>query len=273
MIPFGKYYLIGLLLGMLLILSCEETIDWELQPEENGRLVVSAILTDERTIQEVRLSQSYDDLNGPVPAVTDAVVRVEVADRSVTFLPDPDQPGVYLSEFPFKVFAQLDYRLRIFWQGEEHTAVSRLAPVAPIPAIRFQRQPENPDSLRLRDFVSSYNPNQQAMYEIDIHWSHLNPTPPTQAKQFLYTFRQLDVSELIRPDREDVYFPVGSIVRVTKFGLNDDFAAYLRAMVIETDWRGGAFYTAPASIPTNISNGGLGFFSTCSIVRETVVAR
>ena len=83
----------------------------------------------------------------------------------------------------------------------------------------------------------------------------------------------VDVNGFFRPPRDTIVFPVGSQVAIKKFGLNDDFATYLRSLAIETEWNGNFIYGASANLPTNISNDGLGFFSTCAVVMDTLVAR
>ncbi|MEZ5038421.1 MAG: DUF4249 family protein [Saprospiraceae bacterium] len=253
------------------LVACEEAIDWELMPGTNGHLAVEAIITDQFIQQSIRLSQSYDGLNGAVPAVTDALVTVAVNGVVFAFVPDLSEPGLYKSEVPFSAIKDLEYTLDIRWKDQKYTATSQLSSVAPMPNIRF-RQIGVPDSLTFGDFVPLYNANQQAMYEMNIDWSHLSNGPKTSAKMIFYTFNTLDVSELVRPPQDTVVFPRGSIIIAKKYGLNDDFAAYLRALAIETTWKGGAFYGTSANLPTNISEDGLGFFSTCAILVDTLVA-
>lgn len=255
--------------------ACEEATEWQLHTGNNGRLVVEAILTDEFTTQIITLSKSFDNLAGVAPPVTDATVYVEVNGARFPFQAHPLNPGCYVSEKPFMVLNNLYYNLHIIWLGKEYKAASELSEVAPLPAIRFSRF-QDTDSLYFADFPAEflYNPNQQAMYEMNIDWSHLSHVEPRKAKMLFYTFNSLHVSELIRPGRDTVLFPQGSLVMVKKYGLNDDFAAYLRALAIETDWNSGAFlFSNPSSLPTNISPDGLGFFSTCAVVKDTLIAR
>lgn len=253
--------------------ACEESVDWQLDPGDNGQLVVEAILTDERSTQQIRLSQSYDRLEGTAPAVTGAEVSVEANGVTYRFAAVNLDPGLYQSEFPFAVLRNLEYKLEVNWQGEEYVASSRLSVVAPIPKIDFRAMEGRDGLLTFVEFAPLYNANQQAMYEMNVDWSHLQSDSVSRARMLFYTFSTVDASELIRPRRDTVAFPRGSIVTAKKFGLNDDFAAYLRALVIETDWNGGIyFYASPASLPTNISNGGLGFFSTCAVITDTLIA-
>lgn len=261
-----------LLWSILLVgLGCEETTEWQLAPGTNGQLVVEAILTNENKLQEVRLTQTYDDLNGLAPSITDAVVSVEANGVSVDFLPVREKPGCYQSEIPFALIDDLEYTLKIDWQGQQYTARSELAPVAPLPPITFQHYGKA-DSLAFAEFAPIYNANQQAMYEMQVDWSHLSNDPSDQALLYFYTFSAVDIGSLVRPVRDTVFFPRGSVVIARKFGLSDDYADYLRALVAETEWRGGAFFGASASLPTNLSEGAVGFFSASAIAADTLIA-
>lgn len=256
----------------LVFLACEEKTQWELDAGDNGQLVVEATLTDEFKIQEIRLSRSYDELNGAIPPVTDAEVSVLANGVSIAFLPDNGAPGLYTSEQAFAIIDDLEYTLVINWNGETFSASSELSDVVPLPTITF-RNYGKVDSLTFGDFAQIYNPDQQAMYRMQVDWSHLSGNTADRALLYYYTFNSIDVGSLVRPTRDTVFFPRGSTVIARKFGLSDAYADYLRALVIETDWRGGAFYSAAASLPTNLSNGALGFFSTCAVDADTIIAR
>jgi len=261
-----------ILLLLLAFSACEKSVDWELDTFEEPRLVVEAILTDENRVQEILLSRTYADLNGEAPAVTNAGVSVEVNQVSYNFLPDPQLPGRYLSEVPFEVIGGLEYRLQVDWEGNSYSASSSLSDVSPIPQPTFFPV-GNTDSLRLGDFIPPCSTTEQVLYRIDIDWSHLvDSAEVTQARIYRYTFTSIDMSQLLPPPQEKVYFPRGSIVQIQKFGLNDDFAEYLRAQAIETDWNGTFFFSVSDNLPSNIEPEGLGFFSTCAVVRNSLLA-
>ena len=113
------------------------------------------------------------------------------------------------------------------------------------------------------------------MYEADISWGHLPVYASdslTKARLTFYTLNTIDVSYIIFPqDKEEVYFPYGSIAILNKYSLTDEYAAYLRALLAETEWQGSIFEDARGNLPSNISNGGLGYFSACSVIADTVV--
>ena len=252
--------------------ACEETIEWELQPSRNEYLIVEAILTNEMKHQQILLSLSFNELNGSPAAVSDAQITVTVNNTVYSFTQQPDQPGHYLSEAPFQVFAKLDYHLDIQWQGQSYQATSQLSTVAPLQGISFFQV--GTDSLRINpSFAPFINQNQQALHELYIDWTHLSLQAPNQAKLLYFTFSTVDPSQIVRPQTDTVTFPVGSIITVKKYGLNDDYARYLRSLALETQWKGGLLYGPSASLPSNISNGGLGFFSTCAVLTDTIIAQ
>lgn len=251
--------------------ACEEATEWDFQEGTNGVLVVDAVLTDEFAQQSIQLSLSYDGLNEAPPPVPDATVTVEVNGTTLVFNPDPNQAGWYRSELPFAVVDKLPYQLNIDWGGQRYQATSELSTVAPLPGMDFLPYKQT-DSLFLSEFAPIYNANQQAMYQLEIDWSHLSLAGPSRAKLLYFTFSTLNSGALIRPAADTIAFPKGSRVVAKKFGLNDDFANYLRAMALETSWRGSVFYGPPANLPTNLSGGALGFFSTCAVLSDTLIA-
>ena len=266
-----KFRFVFILIGLFSFLACEKSIDWELQELDNPKLVVEAILTNENQVQEILLSQTFSDLNGETPHITDALVSVEANGVLYNFLSDLQQPGLYKSEIPFAVVADLEYTLHINWQGADYNAKSTLSTVTPIPPVSFLPV-AGTDSLLLSNFVPPFSGNQQSMYQVDIDWAHISSDSLTHARLYFYTFSSIHISELLPPTKEVVQFPKGSIVFIKKFGLNEGFAEYLRSKAIETDWNGTFFYSTSDNLPTNLSNGALGFFSTCAVLTEVLIA-
>lgn len=255
----------------MLFWACERSVNWDLETEEEVRLVVEAILTDEYSIQTLRLSQSYQDLNATIPSVNNAVVSVEANGIVYPFIPDSLNDGSYVSQDSFAVLSDLDYRLNIDWEGKTYTANSRLSTVSPMPEITFIPFGQS-DSLRLGNFVPIYNASQQSMYEVNIDWSFINDENPNKAKLYLFTFSSVHISEFNGPQTETIFFPKGSQVIVKKYGMNEEFAEFMRSNAIETIWNGRIFYSNGENLPSNISNNGLGFFTTCAVITETIFA-
>ncbi len=264
-----KQFFLALVL-LLSISACEEATDWDYETGENSKLVVEAIITNELKQQEIFLSLSYDDINGqPLPA-SGATVMMNNGVNEVAFFEDSLQSGHYLSEFEFATQLNKDYFLDIGYAGESHHASTGIVPVFPIPTPTFSPAGQN-DNLRTINPPSAYSTLEQAMYEVDIDWSHLTNETPNRARQIFYTLKTVDVSEVFKANQLEPKFPVGSIVTVKKYSLNDDFAEYIRALLLETEWQGSILDESSSSLPTNISGGALGFFAVCSVLETSVV--
>ncbi len=248
---------------LLLLTACETEIDWSPQAELKGGVVVEAVLTDEYKHQEIHLSKPDNYLNANTLPISNAVITLHAAGHQVDFLPAPQQPGTYISEVPFAAVVNVDFHLDILLDGKTYSARARMIPVRPQPPVRYART-AYPDSIKLVP-PAFFSLEEQAMHEYIIDWSHLNPEGKTSAKVIFYTFNSIDVSQITPPDKKEVFFPEGSIITYRKYSLTNDFANYLRALVAESRWQGGVFSETSDNLPTNISNGGLGFFAVSAV--------
>ncbi|MCI4669457.1 MAG: DUF4249 family protein [Bacteroidia bacterium] len=268
----SKLRYIILLLSCFLILSCEERIAWEIQSQPDDRLVVQAVLTDQFMIQSIYLSRTSGSLNGGFPYVEDAEVWVSTGGQRLDFFLDSSR-STYNSEVPFGIKDSQVYRLNIRWQGDTLRAESQLSKVLPVPEIKFDLVPNHDSLLALTKIGEIFDPTQDAMYEVNIDWSHLTDSGPAQARSYFYNFSTIHINEIIRPIREDLVFPKGSIVSIKKLGLNEDFAKFLQSMLIETEWNGNFYFSTSSNTPTNIQPDALGFFSTCAVLTDTLIAQ
>ena len=256
---------------IMLSVACERSKDWPIDAVDDRRLVVEAILTDENRTQEINLATSFQQLNEEEASILQADVRVDANGTIYLFEPDVTNPGRFVSIDEFSVIPNLKYTLRIIWNGIEYNAQSELSEVAPMPEINFTSY--RTDSFRLDDnVVPLFSSNQQAMYQFDIDWKHLFPEADSEARIFYYTFSTVHNSEFVRPESEVVPFPRGSKVVLIKYGLDDGFGDYIRSLAIETDWNGLFLYGNPENLPTNLSGDALGYFATCAILRDTLIA-
>lgn len=255
------------MLLLIFLASCEEIADWHLQPDHDTKIVVEAIITNESKRHAIRLTQSKSLVNAKPEEISDAQVYLETSDRLLEFLPDNAEPGMYTSVSTFKAQKDVVYTLKISWRDEQYEASEVLSIVRESGSLNYTRVDQT-IFYRLHDVAPLYHPIEQAMYDVHIDWRHLRPDSVSQIQTYFYTFNTVDGSELFRPDQEAIIFPSSSIITITKFGLGDDYANYLRALMLETQWQGGVFDENSSSLPTNISNGGLGYFAVCSVLQK-----
>ena len=275
---------INLFILFLLIFSlyaCERETTWEIQSEQINTVVVDAIITDEFKHQKIRLTKPFTNPNQEALPVSYAHVRVSYSDnidKDVYFTENPDDPGTYMSDVEFTGSINITYHLEIDYASEIYTADTRMIPVNPSAPLSYAPAGNSGNLYKITHIAPQYNAEEQAMYEVIIDWTHLVNTTQsdtlTIVKLFYYTFNAIDVSYIIFPqDKEEIFFPRGSIITETKYSLTDEYAAYLRALLAETEWQGSLFEEARGNLPTNISNGGLGYFSACSVISKVMVVQ
>jgi len=271
---FGQVIAMTVVVLSLLTESCEEKSDHPLPNQQINTIVVDGMLTNELKRQEIRLSKPFSDPNQNREPVTGAVVTVIVDGLTVPFIESTEEPGLYQTSQPAAATIDKTYHLQIESAGETYTASTYMIPIAAPNQPTFQYVPDT-GLYQIQWNNPEYSPFETAMYEADISWGHLpayTNDSLTKARLTFYTLNTIDVSYIIFPqDKEEVYFPYGSIAILKKYSLTDEYAAYLRALLAETEWQGSIFEDARGNLPSNISNGGLGYFSACSVIADTVV--
>ena len=254
--------------------ACEKEAAWKLQDSlPLNTIVVEAMITNEHKIQEIRLMHPLKELNGTPQPIEQAQITISWQNESIFFAQSDSLPGTYFSQQPFAAAVDQNYLLTIKTDTMIYTSSTYMVPVSPFDLPVFQVVE---GMYRLDWNNPRYSPFEQAMYEARISWEHLpgynHPDTLSKAHLRLITLNTIDVSYIIFPqDAEEVVFPSGSIVVFSKYSLNDHYAAYLRAMLSETQWQGSLFESPRGNLPGNISNGGLGYFSACAVIRDTLV--
>jgi hypothetical protein len=263
------------LLLILLLSSCEEQTDWDLKTINNDFIVVDGIITNEMKVHSIILSKPVTGLNDPPEPVSAATVLVSSNQLTYTFHEDPLHPGRYLSDNAFLGIKNRTYSLLITSGNKVYSSKAVLAP--PITKVEFvflrYQKNGNDNKYRITWVANQYNPLKPAMFEILLDWStapgYENESPEScKAKLYYYALPTLDVSEIFAPTLEKVTFPYGTVITERRYSLTDEHAAFIRAVLLETNWQGGYFNTASANIPTNLSEGAMGFFGACGVVED-----
>ena len=261
-----------LLLVFFLLPSCTEKLDWELEYREADVIVVEARITSEVKAHEVRLTRPVYDMFALPEPVSGAVVEINDARVIHRLTEDPDRPGVYLTERNFSGEVGKGYQLRIGYGDRRITAVAFMREASPFPDMRLYRVQQQPPLFEV--YITDQNGPSVIRMELD--WSHVRgydtlPGADNHALIYHYTLESIDVNRMFPPDRERVYFPPGTIVYREKESVSRSYEEFLRGMLSETDWRGGVFDVLPGNARTNLSEGAIGFFTACDIIRDTII--
>ena len=263
------------LILFIFLTSCEEKIDWDLKTEQINTIVVDAIITNEVKFQHIHITKPFTNQNDTAVPVSGAQVFIKTDNFMILFLESPDNPGHYFSDYPAAGSIDITYKLNIHYEENTYTAETYMIPVLPANLPTWQYD-ANKDLYKINWNAPQYNPSELAMYKAIISWSHLVDTTLTDtltmAKIMFYTLNTINVSYIIFPqNQEEVWFPKNSIAIVKKYSITDKYGDYIRALLAETEWQGSLFEEARGNLPTNISNGGLGYFSACSVISDTLV--
>ncbi len=262
-----------LFLTVLILSGCEEKTDKEFIIDIPDTIVVQAILTNENKHQEIKLSRPVASQSQIPEPVSGAMVTLSNGIQMTNCTESLENTGVYLSDISFAAATGQTYFLNITYDNKSYSAETTIIPVTPLNPLTYYPAEENDSLFQIGWVAPDYNAETQNMYEIFIDWTDVQGNPPgerTTATLYYYTFKTLDIIALFPPDKENVLFPKGSVIVERKYSLTDDYASYLRALNAETVWQGSLFDEARGNLPSNISNGGLGYFAACSVITDTI---
>ena len=266
---------IFMVLISLLLMSCEERIDWDLDTHEPNIIVVEGILTNERKAHEVRISRPLTDPNGtprPISGALVAIIEADQAQDNRAYSLREKQPGRYLTDSTVMAVGGKLYTLFILYQGQEYYGSSFMVPVDPLKPLSYRSLPD-------REFWYELNlteTNRPSMTEIRLNWGHLPgfrtlPREQTRASIIYYTVNSIDVNKIFKPAKERVPFPVGTRVYRRQYSMNQWQEDFVRTLMAETEWRGGLFDVQPGNVRTNLSEGAVGYFSVAQVVADSTI--
>ena len=262
----------------ILLMSCEEKIDWPLDTNEPKVIVVEGVLTNERKAHEVKISRPMADLNGTPQPVSGALVAIYEIDPDGNFkayLLREIQPGRYLTDSTVRADSGKLYRLKILYQGQEYSGNSYMVQVDPFDTtLSYDKVPGKEFWYEL-NFKETGRPS---MVEYKLNWGHLPgfrnlPKEETRARIVYYTVKSIDVNKIFKPAKERVPFPVGTMVYRRKYSMNPSQENFIRTLMAETEWRGGLFDVQPGNVRTNLEGGAVGYFSVSEVVADTTPIR
>lgn len=260
-----------LMVASLLMLGCDEQVDWELKYQEEDLLVVEGKISSELKQHEVRLTRPLYEMNGTPDAVSGA--QVEIYDGRVLYSlsEDPEQAGIYRTDSLFAAQLNQYYQLRILYESKRVTAVTHMREVQAFQDMNVHRVQSDPPLLEA--YIS--DSMEPSIVRVELDWSQVQgykmlPDSATHAVIYHYTLNGVDVNKIFKPSQEHVRFPPGTIVFREKESVNPWYGEFLRGILSETDWRGGMFDVLPGNARTNMEGAAIGFFTAADILRDTI---
>jgi hypothetical protein len=267
------------IMSSLLLMGCTETIDIELNDEDNQRLVVEGWVTDYPGKQEVRLTKTTSYFyNQSAPVASGAMVQVSDGDQTWDF--QEVEPGLYRPVPDFVGEPEKTYTLNIDFEGVEYTASSYMRAGSPIDSMAFE----------YIDPLEEFGIDETPWYNILI-W--------TQEPEGLgdhYMWRTFVNGEALRDTLSEISFVddgiydgnyvagvdvdyldtpseavPGDTILLEQWNIGLEAYEIFIGIMNETAWNGGLFDAPPANVETNISNGALGYFGAASVTSKSAV--
>lgn len=207
--PNQYLYLKWLILGfasVCLCTSCTEPFTGEVGGVDDV-LVVNALITNENTQHEVRLSRPYSfQENAPVPE-ENAMVSVAFEGEEITY--EEVAPGKYISSVAFAAQTDIPYRLFITLQnGVKYTSETMQLPVSStqIDDLYAQRIVDNDGVAGVGIFVDTFNAANDSKYyryEYEETFKIIAPFWSPQDVVFVIQLSTGPVFNVIRREREE----------------------------------------------------------------------
>ncbi len=253
--------------------SCEEVFDdGKIDFQSEDLIVIEGVLSNERKNHRVKITQPYATQNENENPVSGATVAIVDSDEELTILTEfPQGSGEYYTDSLRAVFGKF-YLLVVQYEGKEYRAFDASPGGELLDPLLVEEKIVDDQILYTIPYSESGNNANYITYDID--WSQTpscSQASVCEGRMVYYDLKNIDVQEIYAPEREDLFFPGGSRVIRKRFSVSDQYRDYLRALLSETEWRGGFFDINRDNIPTNMTEGALGFFAVTTVDSDTLI--
>jgi Domain of unknown function (DUF4249) len=257
-----------LALLLLTVCSCVEQVDLEdyIQSKPSGRLVIEGMITNERKPHQVKLTRTGKALpDDPYEPVTGATLSI--SDGFTIYTLNEVTPGIYLTD-SLRGEVNKTYTLHIEVAGETYEASDTMVPV-----LKFSQAEgivlgsNTPPKGYIETPLIVFGSNAPALVNIVID----NPKQDDKYTRLdYYAFPGVDPDYILPKYVEAALaYDEGTRLTQSKLSLSPAFYEFTRALLLETEYKGGLFGSVRANLPTNLSNGALGFFGVCEKISRT----
>lgn len=275
-----KIHILYLLILFLAYHACTEPIDLELKDGASNILVVDGSITNEHKIHSVTLSRSAPyQLNDITPRELNATVSITDGDTIINLF-DPEDDGTYETDRELAGKINHVYTLNVVLEnGETYSARDTLYPIATLDSISCEYgKSDNPFSTEYVYNVHLFvqEPEQPGQfYQWELFIDDVHQTDTITAKQFAsdelvngsyFNDKNWTVYEI---EEERIENETAEIT-LQMLSISEHKYDFYNAVLLETEYGGSMFSGPPANVPTNVTNGGLGFFSASAVTEKTI---
>ena len=258
--------------------SCSEIIEMDLNVEGNNRLVVEASITTEQKSQIVKLSRSNEYFSDQVATKeTGAIVSIK-DENNIFVLTDNNNDGTYITDANVKGVAGNMYRLDIELEnGEKYFAEDFLKPISPMDSLKYEyKKSDRPFSEKYFYYIYLYTqePGEtEDYYQWELFIDGVHDSDTLRDKTFVSDemVNGVYISDWpVYEISEEKIVADASIVKIQMLSISKEAYNFKIALMMETDYSASGLNGPPANIPSNVSNGALGFFSASDVVEDSI---
>lgn len=268
---------------MVGIAACEEEFDYKNKVADDlgTQLVVNAWITSNPEPQTVWLKKlvAVTDEGTTNPPVSGALVTLK--NPNGTWLLNEVTSGEYVTDSTWRVDPNTTTELSIVWEGEQYQAsafMKKAEDFEPFKAYSAEELGIQVDA-RAKDWpvipflTNQFGYSDPARWELRFFINNPNLPPiDTSQSEVFFTHPNLETDGLLSLESIDYKIvPDSTSMILSKFSLSDEGYEYYRSVLKETDWSGDLYSTIPGNVPSNISNGGLGFFGASHVITKRTI--
>ena len=244
--------ILQLLLLFLIMTSCEDTIDVNLNTEE-PRLVIDASINwfkgTSGNTQSIKLSLTAPYFNNVIPPANGAIVTVTDSNNNIFTFNEDGTTGIYRTNNFVPVLNET-YTLLIQYDNNNYTATETLLPVVPF------------------DYIEQGNSGGFTSEDIEIKAYYTDPADETNFYFFEFIDDVSTIPTLEVYDDEftngnqifgyytEEYLEAGNHVTVRNYGVSEQFYNFMFVLLQQNSEEGGGgpFETQPATVRGNCIN-------------------
>lgn len=279
--------------------SCTKDYDLQLKSDQS-RLVVESTITNQKgpymlylTKSLVQMSFNANESRANTEYVNDADIYITDINQSVTdtlvkywskkrfmldnannpFI-DPSDSIYYYGQYQttkLKGIPGHTYSLTIKWQNQEYHAESYMPPVPPLDSVQFKFTEgavgKSDYNIPLIYFKEPQNERNYYLFKTQAvyGWPY-----SILSDEYLKNYvNGLDVCKGVTPDYWVTNYPYDFIDSyfIEMHSITKEGYDYYKALIQQYKTDGGGYSPSPASPPTNLDNGALGFFRASAVNR------
>ena len=266
-------YLLSIIVLVILLISCEETLELDLQ-ESTSNIVIEGLVTNIEGRQYVKISKTAGFYqSGPTKRVTNAEVEVTDDLGQETMFEhnpdnDPNHEGYYYAP-GFKGEIGRSYTLSVMVNSEQYEATEKLFPVTKIDALDYrvnESQKKDPKYAGQYYELLSYmkEPRETVDYYLFKYFRNGQPAYFLENSDIYFT-NDVGVGEDIDGFPSPVYFAATDTAKIEIYSLNRNAYLFYSDLYNLINSDGGMFTPPPTNPRSNISNGAFGLFQVSAV--------